>query len=137
MQHLFAYGTLMCQDILQEVSGCRLQPESGLLEGYCRKAVKGEQYPGITPDSSDRVGGVVYRGVPDSAWERLDRFEGPMYFRQQVTVALSAGGTIQATVYVVRPEYLPWLTEQGWDFERFLNQGKTSFQNHYSGYRSL
>ena len=45
MENLFAYGTLMCEDIMREVSGVRLLQVSGKLKGYSRRGVKGEHYP--------------------------------------------------------------------------------------------
>ena len=47
MTHLFAYGTLMCEDIMQEVSGCLPEHRRGFLKGYVRRRVKGQAYPGL------------------------------------------------------------------------------------------
>jgi len=79
MEHLFAYGTLMCDSIMREVSGFDLPAVPGTLKGYCRRSVKGELYPAIMPYRGGCVEGVIYRCVPGLAWERLDRFEGEMY----------------------------------------------------------
>ena len=137
MRNFFAYGTLMCDDIMQEVSGCRLSQVPGILKGYTRRCVRGEHYPALVPDEDGFVEGVVYLDVPGSAWDRLDRFEGEMYARQPVEVELKDGTTLLADVYVVRPEFLGDLEEFDWDFSEFLRNGKTSFQSQYKGYRSL
>jgi gamma-glutamylcyclotransferase (GGCT)/AIG2-like uncharacterized protein YtfP len=137
MENLFAYGTLMCEDIMEEVSGCRLAGVPGTLKGYGRRSVRGEHYPALVPHEEGRVEGVVYRNVPDSAWERLDRFEGEMYVRQLVQIELNDGSTAQAATYVVQPEFLDLLDPTDWDFGEFLRNGKASFQRHYRGYRSL
>lgn len=102
MENLFAYGTLMCDDIMREVSGCDLSHRPGTLHGYSRRAVKGEDYPAIVADETGVVVGVIYLDVPDSAWRRLDAFEGEMYARQAVQVDLSDGVTLVAGVYVVQ-----------------------------------
>ena len=137
MDSLFAYGTLMCEDIMAEVSGCRLSFATGRLKGYCRRSVKGEPFPGLIPDATGIVDGIVYRGVPDPAWVRLDRFEGEMYLRREVRVELSDGNVISAATYIVHPEYLNHLDASDWDFEVFLRNDKTRFQKGYRGYRTL
>jgi gamma-glutamylcyclotransferase (GGCT)/AIG2-like uncharacterized protein YtfP len=137
MENLFAYGTLMCDDIMREVSGCRLSHVPGTLKGYSRRSVKGEQYPALIPDEEGRVEGVVYWNVPNAAWDRLDRFEGEMYARQLVQIALNDGATVLAATYVVHPEFLDHLEQAEWDFSDFLRHGKASFQRYYKGYQSL
>jgi gamma-glutamylcyclotransferase (GGCT)/AIG2-like uncharacterized protein YtfP len=137
MENLFAYGTLMCDDIMREVSGCRLSQVSGTLKGYRRRSVKGEQYPALVPDEEGCVEGVVYRNVPKSAWDRLDRFEGEMYVRQLVQIVLNGGMTLLAATYIVQPEFLDQLEQTEWEFAEFLRHGKTSFQRDYKGYQSL
>ena len=131
MTPLFAYGTLMCEEIMAEVSGCRLTPLPGTLQGYGRRVVRGQCYPALVPQEEGRVNGLVYLEVPPSAWARLDRFEGEMYARQKVSVELSDGTLVSATTYVVQPEFLGHLDRADWDFDRFLRRGKKPFQEEY------
>ena len=137
MESLFAYGTLMCEEIMQEVSGCRLSPVPGILQGYCRRSVKNEHFPGLVPNAESRVDGVVYRDVPDSAWDRLDRFEGEMYARWLVQIELYDGAILPAATYVVKPQFLVRLEPSEWNFADFLRNGKTNFQKNYKGYKAL
>jgi len=137
MENLFAYGTLMCDDIMQEVSGCRLSHVPGILKGYSRRSVKGEHYPALVPEAAGRVNGVVYRNVPNSAWDRLERFEGEMYARRLLRIELTDGAILRAAAYVVKPQFLDHLEPSEWDFADFLRDGKAKFQKHYKGYRSL
>lgn len=137
MDNLFAYGTLMCDDIMREVSGYQLSHVTGILKGYRRHSVKGEHYPALVPDKKGRVEGVVYRNVPNRAWDRLDRFEGETYMRQQVQIDLTDGASMLATTYVVQPRCLDQVGESEWDFSDFLRNGKENFQMHYKGFRSL
>jgi gamma-glutamylcyclotransferase (GGCT)/AIG2-like uncharacterized protein YtfP len=137
MEDLFAYGTLMCEDIMGEVSGCRLSFVPGTLRGYSRRSVRGEHYPALVPHEEGCVEGVVYRNVPDSAWERLDRFEGEMYARQPVQIELNDGVTLLADTYVVKPEFLDHLDPSDWHLADFLRNGKARFQRYYKGYQSL
>jgi len=55
MKNLFAYGTLMCQEIMLAVTGFPFRGVRGLLRDYHRGTIRGEVYPGIVP----RRGGVV------------------------------------------------------------------------------
>ena len=136
MNHLFAYGTLMCQDIMREVAGCSRAHAPGTLHGFRRKSVRGEAYPGIRPDATGKVDGVVYFDVPDWAWQRLDRFEGPMYRRRLLEVELGEA-VVAAGAYVVRTEFPHRLEERDWDLSEFLSKGKAIFKRSYQGYRSL
>jgi len=47
--NLFAYGTLMCEDIVVEASGCRLPHVPGVFRGYSRRSVTGEHDPATVP----------------------------------------------------------------------------------------
>ena len=122
---------------MREVSGCCLAHVTGILKGFRRRSVRGEHYPALVPDEDCRVEGIVYLGVPHSAWIRLDRFEGEMYARQAVQVALDDGTTLPAETYVAKPEFLAQLGPSEWDFEGFLRSAKTTFQRQYKGYGSL
>jgi gamma-glutamylcyclotransferase (GGCT)/AIG2-like uncharacterized protein YtfP len=137
MGNLFAYGTLMCEDIMEEVSGCCLTGMAGTVRGYSRRSVKGERYPALAPDEKGCVEGVAYRDLPVSAWDRLDRFEGRMYVRTLVEIELSDGTILPAETYVVRQEFKDQLEESEWNFEDFQRNGKESFQRNYKGYRQL
>ena len=137
MENLFAYGTLMCEDIMEEVSGCRLSGIAGILRSYGRRPVKGEHYPALVPDKKGSVAGIIYLNLPAPVWDRLDRFEGRMYVRQPVQVELRDGTILPAATYVVRQEFIDHLEESDWDFDDFLRNGKKSFQLNYRGYRQL
>ncbi len=137
MNHLFAYGTLMCADIMEDVSRSRPASIPATLNGFSRRAVQGEHYPGVIPDPDGQVEGVVYRSVPPTAWERLDRFEGAMYARQTVQVELVDGAELPADVYVVRPEFLNRLERVDWDLADFIRSRKSNFRRTYQGFRSI
>jgi gamma-glutamylcyclotransferase (GGCT)/AIG2-like uncharacterized protein YtfP len=137
MQDLFAYGTLMCEDILHEVTGFQLPAVPGTLKGYSRRPVRGEHYPALVPHEDGRVEGLVYRHVSPLAWERLDRFEGEMYARESVQVGLEDGTSLMTVTYVARPEYRGQLAHGDWDFGEFLRTGKVAFKRGYRGYGAL
>ena len=131
MKHLFAYGTLMCEDIFHDVSGCRRPHISGYLCGYSRRAVKEEPYPAIFPDENGVTKGIVYLHLPEPAWQLLDRFEGDMYHRNFVRVESEDGRIISAMAYVIQPEFLNLLEPFEWNFENFLKNGKHKFRKYY------
>lgn len=133
----FAYGTLMSEDIMEEVAGCGLAHDPGILRGYSRRAVKREVFPALIADAAGRVEGVVYHDLTAPAWERLDRFEGDIYVRTHVIIELSNGEIIPAETYVIHPASVDLLEPFEWDFAEFLRNGKTRFQEGYKGYRKL
>ena len=137
MRNLFAYGTLMCEDIMQQVAGCLPARLPAILTGYQRRAVRDEQYPGVVACRAGRVEGVLYRELPGFAWPRLDDFEGDMYLRRRVRVALADGDTLAAETYVVRPRFVARLAPHEWSLAEFLSSGKASFCRDYTGYRRL
>jgi len=138
MQDLFAYGTLMCADIMRAVSGC---PEpagsAGLLRDHCRLCVRGEHYPGLVPRPGGRVEGIVYHAVPADAWARLDRFEGGLYRRAGVDVELPDASVRRVQTYLVRPELGGCLEDREWQLEAFLRHGKAAFESCYAGYAAI
>lgn len=136
-RHCFTYGSLMCPDIMARVCGALHTGAIARLREYIRKPVQSEDYPGIVPSTGNEVTGVLYRDLPDTAWPRLDAFEGEMYRRMQVQVELADGQTLTAWAYVIQPEFTHQLTDGIWDFEAFKRQGKDRFEARYMGFSTL
>jgi len=134
---LFAYGTLMCAEIMATVSGLKPVATPATLDGYSRYRVRAESYPGIVPDPHDRVQGVLYSAVTAEAWRRLDRFEGEMYERRPVEVRPVQGGIVLAHTYIVTDRYRGHLEGNDWDFDDFLEAGKVAFLEEYGGWSQL
>ena len=138
MMDLFAYGTLMCTDIMRAVSGCPDPAGSaGLLRDHTRLCVRGEHYPGLVPRPGASVEGIVYHAVPAAAWARLDRFEGSMYVRAGVDVELADATVCRVLTYLVRPELAGLLEDRLWQLEDFLRHGKADFESAYAGYAAI
>ena len=135
--NFFAYGTLMCDEIMAEVSGVCPHRVPATLSGYRRLQVKAQPYPAVVPNTDCRVDGIVYQNVPPSAWNRLDRFEGDMYSREIVQVQLRWGSAVPAATYVLRPQFRGYLDEAEWNFDVFLREGKVRFRSSYKGYLAL
>lgn len=129
----FAYGSLMNEMILAEVAGISLKGATAVLDGYARHPVLGEDYPGMVPDPAQSVSGILYRGLPHTALDRLDRFEGTEYIRCRVTVRVTSGLRIPAWAYVFRPELRSALAPGNWDYETFMTHHQARFRSRYLG----
>lgn len=119
--NVFTYGSLMFPEVWRRVAGVSSTGCPARLAGYRRFAVRGRTFPGIVPEATARVDGVVYRDVPPEAVARLDVFEDEMYERLNLPVTLSGGGVLRCEAYVVTDPYRHWLGAADWDpavFER-------------------
>ena len=133
----FAYGTLMCEDIMLAVTGSRFKHIPGYLRDYRRRAVKNEVYPGLIPEQGGSVEGIVYFDLTDAVFAVLDRFEDEMYQRQIVQITLEDRTSIAAQTYVVKPEFGSRLDPREWDFEKFVQSGKENFERQYAGFKAV
>lgn len=136
MDHLFTYGTLMCDDIMLTVAGCLPLAAGATLRGYSRFGVKDASYPAIIKDENGIVHGRVYLNVPASALERLDLFEGAMYERMPAVIETAESESIHAYAYVCKPAFYHRLDQSVWDFYEFLQSGKKKFLESYAGFRN-
>ena len=132
---LFAYGTLMCADILRAVCGLDRRGIDAELSGYRRHPVRGEDYPAIIAAPCGRVRGVLYEHIPQTTWQRLDTFEGAPYMRESVCVVIPDGRMLRAWTYVYGAGNRIDLEAGEWDFEAFLEHGKARFERGYRGFR--
>lgn len=137
MINLFTYGSLMCNDIMFAVAGCRTSSRNVILNDFYRSKMRNEEYPGITPRTGTQVDGVLYFDLSDEAIRRLDVFEGEYYDRQDVQVYSEDLGMIDAMTYVVKARYSHLLTGVEWSFAQFLNTGKPKFVDAYLGFKDL
>jgi len=135
--HLFAYGTLMCAEIMQQVAGCLPAQGPATLAGFRRCRLRGEEYPAIVGQPDAVVQGVVYFEVSAAAWQRLDRFEGEMYERRAVQVNGPDGRSLAADTYVIRPAFAPLLLPAEWSYAEFLHTGRQRFAAGYAGFAAL
>lgn len=137
MTNLFTYGSLMCDDIMLQVSGEQSRQQKARLIGFFCSQILGETYPGIRPDSKHIVEGVLYFDLSDKALAKLDIFECEYYERNEITVLCSPQGEIQAASYIIRPEYSNLLTGKAWSYENFLRDGKAKFEANYIGFNRV
>lgn len=99
--HVFAYGSLMYEDIFSGVTQCKATPLAARLNHWARHGLRAREYPGALPEPSGQsyIDGVVWLNVTEQALARLDQFEGSEYERVVVTVQATDGTTYWAQVY--------------------------------------
>lgn len=118
MQHLFCYGTLMYRPLLEFLTAPNLTLDEASLAGYRCLSVKRADYPAIEVCAGAAVKGLLAKGIPPAAWQRLDRYEGEMYRRTAVQVSLANGDSEEAWTYVLRPRYHTRLARREWQYSR-------------------
>jgi gamma-glutamylcyclotransferase (GGCT)/AIG2-like uncharacterized protein YtfP len=124
---LFAYGTLIFPEVLRAVTGRSLAPIAATLDGFRRRGVIGEIFPAIVAGAADdRVEGVVYAGLEERDWGRLDRFEGELYERRRVTLRCEGRGLL-AHAYVLGPAWAHRVGAEPWDPARFARDHLATF----------
>ncbi len=70
---------------------------------------RGEGYPGFVAETgADRVDVHLFTSSElEGVWRALDRFEGRQYRRIVVPVELTDGTVVEASIYELRPEFVP------------------------------
>lgn len=135
--NIFAYGTLMDADIMRQVCGAEFYSRAARLDGYQRKKLRGEVYPGIVALGGSCVTGLVYFDISPTALHYLDQFEGTEYQRTRVTAVGEDGECIAAETYVLTPQAAALLSDEDWNLEDFVTRDKPLFQDQYGGYQAL
>lgn len=126
MPRLFVYGTLMCPDVFEMVSGLTPVAEAAQVKNHRCLLVRGEKYPGMVRAHGQSVAGLVYT-FPSYLWPCLDAFEGEMYMKKPVTAWYGNGKRELVQCYLFRPEFRSRLSRMPWDYEAFLARDKAAF----------
>jgi len=134
MARLFAYGTLMCPEIIEKIFGVPLSGVQGRVKNHVCLCVRGEHYPGLVRKHGGEATGIVYT-IPSYLWKRLDAFEGEQYLRRPVTVWYDNGKRELIHTYIFRPEFRRLLSRKPWEYQSFLNDGKEAFMASYDGWQ--
>lgn len=120
MPAVFAYGTLEVPAVMEAVTGRRFRSREAELAGFVRRRLRGRIYPGAIEWPGSRIAGRLYEGVAAPTLTRLDRFEGSLYERREVTVLVGSGGEARAELYVLSPAGRGELLEEPWDPGEFV-----------------
>jgi gamma-glutamylcyclotransferase (GGCT)/AIG2-like uncharacterized protein YtfP len=119
---LFTYGTLMFEPVRRLHSRRALAAEPATLAGHARRALRGASYPGLVPDPSGCVPGVLLRGVSPALLARLDRWEGTEYVRVPVQVTLASGERAPAFTYRLAARAYARALAHDWDAAAFARR---------------
>ncbi len=122
MHRLFAYGTLVIEDVMRQVTGRTFRSRNALLRGFARYRIKDVHYPGIISCEDAAVKGKLYFGIDDISLARLDYFEGDLYEKITVRVTADDGCTYDACTYKVKDEHSRALSHEPWDPEEFKRE---------------
>ena len=119
---LFTYGTLQLPEVMQAVSGSSHQWMEAQVHGYSQYLLIDRIYPGMIAQEKGVTSGRVYVGLNAVAWGLLDRFEDPVYERQEVVVHLARGEQVNASAYVLPMGYEHLLSSDPWTISWFAEQ---------------
>lgn len=130
--HLFTYGSLMYPQVWSRVMSNTHPSRAATITGYSRRQLPGEVYPALVPDADSSVNGVLYSGLTQAEFARLDLFEGKDYQRISVLAVPETGTEVETFVYVyAHPEHV---SEFLWDPARFEAEGLQHFLDTYEGW---
>ena len=135
MKNIFVYGSLMFEPVWNRVVTGSYTKIEGQLFGYARLGIKDEHYPGLI-ETPGTVDGVIWLDVNDTDIEKLDRFEGVYYRRNQVFVADSHDRCLDCETYVIANDYTYLLEDHPWDADQFREQHLQSFIEKYVGFNT-
>lgn len=116
--HLFAYGTLELEVIVERVLSRSFAVRPAELAGYARYLLRGCPYPAIVPAPGRAVSGTLLLDLDAEHFTLLDTYEGELYERRELVVAVGSA-PVRAQSYVLRPEFHDQLTSEAWDRREF------------------
>jgi gamma-glutamylcyclotransferase (GGCT)/AIG2-like uncharacterized protein YtfP len=124
---LFCYGTLQFPEVMQALTGLRIDGRPAVLPDYACYVLRGEVFPGIVARHGASTAGVIYRGIGRRQLRLLDRFEGDCYHRIEVRASEAGGSRRRAWAYVVAPYKLRLVSNETWHSEVFAEEHLASF----------
>lgn len=130
--NLFAYGTLMWPDVLEAVTGRRMEGRKITLSGYKRVRVKDQHYPVILQSEEDSVEGILYLHLTEEEFRCLDAFEGMEYDRTEVLL-----GEDNAFAYVLSNDWEHVADSTPWKPEDMRPEHLAMFCEEYRGWSEV
>lgn len=97
MPRLFAYGTLMIDEVIKTLLDRVPNRERTTAEGWRVAQLVGRLYPGLVGQSRSVASGTVYTDLTADEWILLDTFEDPSYTLN--SIALTTGGIAYTYVW--------------------------------------
>jgi gamma-glutamylcyclotransferase (GGCT)/AIG2-like uncharacterized protein YtfP len=128
MQHLFVYGSLLFNTIIEGLTGKTFRTKDANLTGFKRHSLTDADYPAIVKNKSSEVAGKILFDVDKESLEILTFFEGADYQKQLATITLD-DKTIEVLtfVWIGDPEML---NKEEWDKEKFAQESLSFYCIH-------
>src|SRR5262245_58985264 len=105
----------MLPEVMEVVVGRRFARAPARLAGWRRLRLRDAVYPAVVPAAGETTAGVLWHGLDRAALTRIDRFEGALYERPLLRVALVDGVECEAFVYVLRAAEQARASDTPWD----------------------
>lgn len=115
MKNLFAYGSLMNDEVWLPLLGETFSRIDATLDGYECRLLHGACYPAMRRAPAGHVDGVLVQGLNAAQLRVLDEFEGVWYRRVTVTAQSADGGSVPCETYVIRDRYRHLLSDRAFD----------------------
>ena len=122
MKHIFVYGTLLNDEILEHLLNFVPEKINATLFDFKRVQVKGAAYPAILPHIDSSVSGMLLCGLNKKHLTTLDNYETSHYQRQPVELILSDGKHIHSQTYVYKPKYYDHLSNEPWSNDHYRSK---------------
>lgn len=129
MKNLFVYGSLMFDEVWDNLIRRKHQKRSATAYGYGRFTVTGETYPGLTRRLHSEVQGVLITGLNKDELRLLDRFEGHYYTRKRIAVVTDGSSKVSCETYIFKKRYRRLLSSTEWSQEAFRQKHLLSVFN--------
>ena len=118
-ENLFVYGTLLYDEVWNEVVGHKREKQSAKAFGWARYYVNNKLYPGLISSLDCVVDGMLITGLTNQEWSKLDKFEDDLYIRKLIDITLENNTTIQSYAYIVEQANCKYLSSIPWEPKKF------------------
>lgn len=108
------------------MAGRQFSGQPARLPDYACYLLHGLPYPGLRPQPGAVTCGVLYKGLDQAAWRRLDQFEDDCYSRELLIVE-SPAGPREAAVYLMKREFYGRLSDEPWSADWFRRHRLAGF----------
>ena len=133
MKNIFVYGSLMYDEVWNQIVQGFHEKVKAEIIGYKRLKIKNANYPGLVKGKGT-VQGLVWLNVSQSNIKNLDLFEGEFYKRVEGIATDINNNRIIVDFYLIQDLYLSILEDIEWDEEEFQDNGLEIFLQNYVGF---
>lgn len=137
MNNIFAYGTLMIQEVFTIVTGREHAQLPARVYGFARYSFRDRVYPAMVAAASvDFVDGVIYARLPKESIEALTAFEDSRYRKITVDAELKDNGRkIKAAAFVLPGDCASLIRKTEWSLTGFRKKNLDTYLDRCSRWR--